>query len=356
MFDNLIPKIRINLLSHCRLQTERRGVGSGKLIRHLEFRLSFDGDELRYNIIMDSTKDAQGDAIRTADSYANQVKRTKAELENYKVMLGDFVMPVQGAFVEILGDTVNHLRNAEDGVSGLTKEMEQLSTKIATFETLLQISETLNYIPEKISGLFKGEEVTANSAKYLQGKIDELSRLQEKLAEEEAAGLLSPSARRRSGQGDPFFTMQQETTALMNKLDAGEIDQAAYQKGYAAALERYKKSTADISGSNFTDAGGSGTGATQNIAAMAELEKAADRLKEKYDPFFALQRETAKYMEMLNAGLIDQSTYMKAYADSLTDYKEGLEGTTKAEKEKAKAIKEAEEAVIRHNRAKRQRL
>lgn len=286
--------------------------------------------QLRYNIIMDSTKDAQGDAIRTADSYANQVKRTKAELENYKVMLGDFVMPVQGAFVEILGDTVNHLRNAEDGVSGLTKEMEQLSTKIATFETLLQISETLNYIPEKISGLFKGEEVTANSAKYLQGKIDELSRLQEKLAEEEAAGLLSPSARRRSGQGDPFFTMQQETTALMNKLDAGEIDQAAYQKGYAAALERYKKSTADISGSNFTDAGGSGTGATQNIAAMAEMEKAAQRLQEKYNPLLTMQRETTELLDMMNAGYIDGETYMKAYTDSLKKYSDALSENDKA--------------------------
>lgn len=286
--------------------------------------------QLRYNIIMDSTKDAQGDAIRTADSYANQVKRTKAELENYKVMLGDFVMPVQGAFVEILGDTVNYLRQAEDGVSGLSKEMEQLSTKIATFETLLQISETLNYVPEKISGLFKGEEVTANSSRYLQGKIDELSRLQKKLAEEEARGLLSPDARRRLENGDPFKVMQQETTALMDRLKAGEIDQDAYKKGYAAALERYKKSTADIPSGKTTDTAVTDTGITQNLSAMAEMEKAARRLKEKYDPFLVLQRETTEYMDMLNAGLIDQATYTEAYADSLSKYKEAVTENDKA--------------------------
>jgi len=49
--------------------------------------------QLRYNIILRSTTDAQGDAIRTADSLANQEKRQTAELKNMQEQLGTKVVP-----------------------------------------------------------------------------------------------------------------------------------------------------------------------------------------------------------------------------------------------------------------------
>lgn len=47
----------------------------------------------RLNIIMKGTTDAQGDAARTAGSYANQVKRLRASVSNLLVTLGEHLIP-----------------------------------------------------------------------------------------------------------------------------------------------------------------------------------------------------------------------------------------------------------------------
>jgi len=64
---------------------------------------------LRYAIIQASTTDAQGDAIRTADSYANQVERIKANYDELATTLGEQVVPA-------LADLLKHINNfAEHG-------------------------------------------------------------------------------------------------------------------------------------------------------------------------------------------------------------------------------------------------
>ena len=57
---------------------------------------------LRYQIILKGTTDAQGDALRTSESYANQVKRLRANLTNTAEMLGDKLIP---RFTEIVKHT-----------------------------------------------------------------------------------------------------------------------------------------------------------------------------------------------------------------------------------------------------------
>lgn len=49
---------------------------------------------LRYSLLLKGSKDAQGDAIRTADSYANQMKRLKATLSDAGTELGSKFLPV----------------------------------------------------------------------------------------------------------------------------------------------------------------------------------------------------------------------------------------------------------------------
>ena len=48
----------------------------------------------RLNIIMDSTKDAQGDAARTSGSFANQMRGLKADLEETAVEIGQHLIPI----------------------------------------------------------------------------------------------------------------------------------------------------------------------------------------------------------------------------------------------------------------------
>ncbi len=54
--------------------------------------------QARLNIIQRSTTDAQGDAIRTASSYANQVKRLQANLTNLRATIGDRILPSVNRF------------------------------------------------------------------------------------------------------------------------------------------------------------------------------------------------------------------------------------------------------------------
>jgi hypothetical protein len=49
--------------------------------------------QLRYALIMQGTTDAQGDAIRTSDSYANQTKRLSANVKELSASLGTLVLP-----------------------------------------------------------------------------------------------------------------------------------------------------------------------------------------------------------------------------------------------------------------------
>lgn len=48
--------------------------------------------QLRYSLIQRGTTDAQGDALRTADSYANQLKRLKANVSDLAVEIGEPLM------------------------------------------------------------------------------------------------------------------------------------------------------------------------------------------------------------------------------------------------------------------------
>jgi len=63
--------------------------------------------QLRYSLIMSGTADAQGDALRTSESYANQVKRLKANVHEMSVELG-------GPFMESMNKIVTSLNNNKD--------------------------------------------------------------------------------------------------------------------------------------------------------------------------------------------------------------------------------------------------
>ena len=49
--------------------------------------------QARLNLIMAGTTDAQGDAVRTADSYANRVREMQAALGDLGILIGNELMP-----------------------------------------------------------------------------------------------------------------------------------------------------------------------------------------------------------------------------------------------------------------------
>jgi hypothetical protein len=61
----------------------------------------------RYNLILEKTRLAQGDAARTAGSYANQQKRLHAETQNLKTSIGGVLLPVMLRFVGAANDNID---------------------------------------------------------------------------------------------------------------------------------------------------------------------------------------------------------------------------------------------------------
>jgi len=63
--------------------------------------------QARMNMILAGTTDAQGDAIRTSDSFANQMKRLKARTEEVSAVIGTALLPIVTALVDTMGKTVS---------------------------------------------------------------------------------------------------------------------------------------------------------------------------------------------------------------------------------------------------------
>ncbi len=73
----------------------------------------------RYNLILDGTTDAQGDAIRTAGSFANQMKGLDAAVLDLATNFGEGLLPVLTEGVGVLSDLargVSAVINQEDGM------------------------------------------------------------------------------------------------------------------------------------------------------------------------------------------------------------------------------------------------
>lgn len=84
--------------------------------------------QLRYNLILKSTTDAQGDAIRTADSLANMEKRQAAELKNLQEILGKGVQP---AFLLVTKAAIGWF-NALNDALGVYRPIIEVNQVMAT--------------------------------------------------------------------------------------------------------------------------------------------------------------------------------------------------------------------------------
>ena len=121
------------VITEARLQQEAFSKGIYKTFKNLS---AAEKAQLRYSIILKSTEDAQGDALRTADSFANQLKRAEANAKNLNEMFGKTMLPIATAglmelnkhltksqenFEDIEGSTGAISKKVTDVISGLAK-------------------------------------------------------------------------------------------------------------------------------------------------------------------------------------------------------------------------------------------
>ena len=87
--------------------------------------------QARLNIIVAGTTAAQGDAIRSAGSYANQMKRLEAVWEDTKVAIGSALLPIVTPLLTTVGDIVTRFGDWADQNSGLIAIIFKVGAAIA---------------------------------------------------------------------------------------------------------------------------------------------------------------------------------------------------------------------------------
>ena len=94
---------------------------------------------LRYNYLMSTTADAQGDFARTSDSLANQLRILKLNITDLGASIGKSLLPMAQQALGYINNLVNRLKEAFDtgGITGLATELgnvlADITNKIAEY-------------------------------------------------------------------------------------------------------------------------------------------------------------------------------------------------------------------------------
>ena len=93
------------IISESAIKQEALNQGLNKTYKELT---DLEKVQLRYKLIQRGSTDAQGDALRTADSYANQIKRLRANYQELSATIGQQLIPE-------LADLIKHINKLAEG-------------------------------------------------------------------------------------------------------------------------------------------------------------------------------------------------------------------------------------------------
>lgn len=70
--------------------------------------------EVRYQAILSQSTDAVGDAVRTSDSFANQMRRMKGQIKDVSASFGELLLPYATKVVNKVNDMINWFGNLDE--------------------------------------------------------------------------------------------------------------------------------------------------------------------------------------------------------------------------------------------------
>ena len=96
--------------------------------------------QARLNLLLKGSEDAIGDAARTQDSYANQVKRLNEQWKEFSEALGKEVLPIITKLVGAMADLLGALEGNMDRVVGYTTAIAGLATAFYGLRTATNLA------------------------------------------------------------------------------------------------------------------------------------------------------------------------------------------------------------------------
>lgn len=113
------------IISETTLKAEAMRQG---LLKNKKVLTDLEKVNLRLNMIIKGTVDAQGDAIRTGDSYANQIKRLQSNILNLQETLGKKLLPV---FTDVVAK-LNEFLQDEANINKITTAFKNMALAVAS--------------------------------------------------------------------------------------------------------------------------------------------------------------------------------------------------------------------------------
>lgn len=131
---------------------------------------------LRYNYLLEVTKDAQGDFSRTSDSWANQTRILSLQFDTLKATLGQGLINVLTPVIQVLNTIISKLQIAADAFKSFTDIIsgKKGSSSVASdLNDATSGAETLTSATKAAGGAAK----KAEEAFHGLGKFDEINSL-----------------------------------------------------------------------------------------------------------------------------------------------------------------------------------
>ena len=133
---------------------------------------------LRYNYLLDTTKDAQGDFARTSDSWANQVKVLSMQFDSLKASIGQGLIMALTPVIKVINELMSKLVELGERFKVLMATITgtDLSTEASNAaESMAQVEESSQGVGESLA---EGVEEGSKAVKRFLMSFDEIHKLQ----------------------------------------------------------------------------------------------------------------------------------------------------------------------------------
>lgn len=174
-------------------------------------------------ITVAGTADAQGDAERTSDSYANQMKGLEAATLNLKVAMGEALLPTLEKGIPILTNWINTMATGQDNINKIN---QALAAGAITDLEALHMKQALEYGTRAQADVMA--ELTAEVEKYnraigrTQGEKERVEAYKSATeAAEDYSGAIGRVAYETRLQGEAAKGSQEKTENWLGALDTG---------------------------------------------------------------------------------------------------------------------------------------
>lgn len=245
------PLRRFNVfLSEARVAQEALAQGINKTSKELTEQ---DKIFLRYQIILKDTTAAQGDAVRTSDSLANQQKRLSANLENLGDTIGETLVPALAdataglnTFLENLtktftGKNASLISSFFGGIREDAKRMQEELDAISKNRTTLLFPSQNNTFASQADAIKKVLELqkpnipVLDEVKVFAERIQAVSKSAEKTADE--FDLARETLERMGDIGKQFQDFQQDAEKARKGFEAEQDKFERFKKEFSQAGE-----------------------------------------------------------------------------------------------------------------------